>query len=193
MRSMRALPRRWRGETMTPEGRVKAAIKKWLEGQGVIAAAHVHNALAAGTEFTGWYYMPVASMYSVKGIPDFIGVWHGVGWGIEAKAPDGEPTDNQLDQLRAIEQAGGVTAVVSSVSQLAAFKARLEDVWKNAHSKSPKTSSVCSKPTQSGASAPRPLPSTSPGSMASTAWIAAPRSAKVVFALAGAGALNARS
>lgn len=123
---------------MTPEGRVKAAVKKELERWGLVPAFRVREFLANGTPFDGWYYMPVQSRFSVKGIPDFVGIWKSVGWGIETKAGDNEPTAHQQDQLQAIEHAGGVAAVVSDVSQLADFRSRMEQVWMNTTSKCPK-------------------------------------------------------
>lgn len=53
----------------TPEGRVKAAVKKVLDEYGV------------------WYYMPVQNGMGVTGIPDFVCCWNGWFIGIETKAP----------------------------------------------------------------------------------------------------------
>lgn len=114
---------------MTPEGRVKAGIKKWLAANRVIPASdaprHFDARTIVNVEFDGWYFMPVASMYSVKGIPDFVGIWFGVPFTIEAKAPGGETTDNQEQQLGCIQQAGGITLVCSDVRQLDDMRGRV--------------------------------------------------------------------
>lgn len=150
---------------MTPEGRVKAAVKTWLSAEGLIPASQVRKALEEGHPFEGWYFMPVQSRFSIKGIPDFVGIWNSVGWGIETKVEGGTPTDNQRDQLEAIQRAGGISAVVSHVSQLAEFKARMEEAWKNAHLKSLRNSNASNAPTQSGGFRKRHGPSSTPTSM----------------------------
>ena len=87
---------------MTPEGRVKAAIKQWLKANGI------------------WFYMPVSNGMGVHGIPDFICCWRGLFLAIEAKAPckRGNTSALQDMQIDAIRSAGGVAVVVDDVSQL---------------------------------------------------------------------------
>ncbi len=90
---------------MTPEGRVKAAVKKWLKDRGI------------------WYYMPVQNGMGVVGIPDFICCWNGRFLAIETKAP-GKRADlsaNQERRIMEIHGAGGAAIVVDDVSQL--------DIW----------------------------------------------------------------
>ena len=89
---------------MTPEGRVKAGIKKLLITLGA------------------WFYMPVSNGMGVAGIPDFIVCWKGWFIAIECKAPGKQaPVDmltaNQARQIKAINAAGGIAIVVSSVRQ----------------------------------------------------------------------------
>lgn len=86
---------------MTPEGRVKAGIKKLLIQLGA------------------WFYMPVSNGMGVQGIPDFIVCWHGWFIAIECKAPGNENklTANQARQIKAINDAQGIALVVSSVRQ----------------------------------------------------------------------------
>lgn len=55
---------------LTPEGRVKAAIKKFLH-----------------TLADCWFFMPAAHGYGVNGIPDIIGCYRGLFFAIEVKAP----------------------------------------------------------------------------------------------------------
>lgn len=87
---------------MTPEGRVKAAVKKLLKEQGV------------------WFYMPVQSGMGVVGIPDFICCWDGKFLAIETKAPGkrANVTPNQQNRINEIHKAGGSAIVVDDVEQL---------------------------------------------------------------------------
>jgi hypothetical protein len=87
---------------MTPEGRVKASIKKLLQKRGA------------------WYYMPIQNGMGVTGIPDFIACIDGRFVGIECKAPGKESnvTPNQQRQLDSIQAAQGYSVVVSDVGQL---------------------------------------------------------------------------
>lgn len=87
---------------MTPEGRVKNAVKKLLVQLGI------------------YYFMPVGGPYSIHGIPDFICCWHGWFIAIECKAPGKEKTltANQDRQVNAINAAGGIALVVCDVRAL---------------------------------------------------------------------------
>lgn len=80
---------------MTPEGRVKKQITALLKQY-----PHV------------FYDMPVPGGYG-KSTLDYIGCAGGLFFAIEAKAPGNVPTDQQKLLLGRIEQAGGVTFVVS--------------------------------------------------------------------------------
>ena len=86
----------------TPEGRVKAKIKTWLQARGI------------------WFFMPVSSGFGVKGVPDFVCCIGGTFLGIEAKAPGKLSNTSELQkiQLAAIKAAGGIAIVVDDVSQL---------------------------------------------------------------------------
>jgi hypothetical protein len=81
---------------VTPEGRVKAAVRKFLKSKGA------------------WFYMR-------SGIPDFICCWEGKFYAIETKAPGkrSDATPNQLREIDGIKLAGGVALIVDDVSQLA--------------------------------------------------------------------------
>lgn len=98
---------------MTPEGKVKAAIKTYLISKGVWFAGK-----AAPPVVTGWMYMPLAGPLGVSGIPDFVGIYKGRPFFVEAKAPGGKPTDIQLLRHEEIRLAGGVVLVASSVDEL---------------------------------------------------------------------------
>lgn len=86
----------------TPEGRVKAAIKKYLK-----------------TLPDCWFYMPVQNGMGVVGIPDIVGVINGRFFAIECKAPGKENnvTANQRATLQAITDAGGIAFVASDVEE----------------------------------------------------------------------------
>lgn len=99
---------------MTPEGRVKAAIKRWLAAQG------------------WWYCMPATGGYGASGVPDIVGCRPvvvgpehigqvmGAFFAIEAKAPGKRRNTTELQdrQIAAIHQAGGGAIVVDDVAQL---------------------------------------------------------------------------
>lgn len=87
---------------MTPEGRVKAAVKKWLKARGI------------------WFFCPVSNGMGVHGIPDFICCWQGRFLAIETKAPGRikEVSAPQQLQLSAIQDANGLALVVDDVSLL---------------------------------------------------------------------------
>lgn len=87
---------------MTPEGKVKTEIKRYL------------NAINA------WYFMPVQNGMGVVGVPDFVACVRGRLVGIECKAPGklGNVTENQRRQLTGINEAGGIGVVVDSVDAL---------------------------------------------------------------------------
>ena len=79
--------------TMTPEKRVKDAIKKYLTGIGA------------------WYYMPVPNGFAGRSI-DFFVCFQGKFYGIEAKAEDvSKATKRQEDTLNDIATAGGGVCV----------------------------------------------------------------------------------
>lgn len=86
----------------TPEGRVKADIKKFLKAHGV------------------WFFMTTTGGFGKSGVPDFVCCWKGSFVGIEAKAPGKRfnTTVLQDDEILAIHQAGGAAIVVDNVDQL---------------------------------------------------------------------------
>lgn len=100
---------------MTPEGKVKEAIKKYLAARGVWFAGK-----AAPPVIVGWMYMPVMNGMGVVGIPDFVGVFKRKAFYIEAKAPGciADTTENQKQRHKEIEAAGGIVIVTDSVELL---------------------------------------------------------------------------
>lgn len=87
---------------MTPEGRVKNAVKAFLKSKGV------------------WYCMPMGTGFGNSGVPDFITCHNGRFVAIETKAPGkrGNTTVMQDKQIFGIHQSGGVAVVVDDVKQL---------------------------------------------------------------------------
>lgn len=90
---------------MTPEGRVKADIKKVLAKAGA------------------WYCMPATGGYGKIGVPDFLVCHKGRFLAVEAKAPGkrNNTTKAQNDQLDEIFRAGGRSLVCDDVSVLVSW------------------------------------------------------------------------
>ena len=83
---------------MTPEGKVKAAIKRFF---------------STVPKDDLWYFMPVSGGYGRHGIPDFIGCWRGGFFAIECKAGKGKTTALQEKTLMSIMNAQGETYLVN--------------------------------------------------------------------------------
>jgi hypothetical protein len=98
----------------TPEAKTKAAIKKFLDNQGFWRAGAKRP-----EEVIGWYYMPVSNGMGVHGVPDFVCVCNGWALFIEAKAPGGKCTENQIRRHEEIRAAGGLVIVAYSVDDVA--------------------------------------------------------------------------
>lgn len=90
---------------MTPESKVKVAIKKILVEYGI------------------WHFMPQPGPYQIAGVPDFLGIlpWDGRFLGIEAKAPGGRPTENQKRVCGLINENGGVAIITSDPEEVRAL------------------------------------------------------------------------
>lgn len=86
---------------MTPEGKVKAAVKAVLK------------------EIGAFYYIPVQNGLGVIGIPDFIACIRGSFLAIETKAPGkaNNTTPNQKARMREICNAGGVALVIDTTDK----------------------------------------------------------------------------
>lgn len=95
----------------TPEGKVKDAVKKALIAEGVVPFADFASGRAK--DAVGFFYMPVAGPFSVHGVHDFVGCWHGVFFSLETKAPDGkeDATPLQRSFYEAVTRTGGVSFV----------------------------------------------------------------------------------
>jgi Holliday junction resolvase len=84
---------------MTPEGKIKAKIKKVLES-------------VPGC----YFFMPPANGYGRAGIPDFVGCLNGRFFAIEAKAGKGKTTALQDREIAQIKSCGGFAIVVNEVN-----------------------------------------------------------------------------
>lgn len=82
----------------TPEGKVKAAVRKLL------------------VEFGIYYFSPSANGYGRAGIPDIICCFGGRFIAIECKAGNGVTTALQDKEIAAIRTAGGMTMVVNETN-----------------------------------------------------------------------------
>ena len=82
----------------TPEGKVKAAVRKLLVDFGI------------------YYFSPSANGYGRAGIPDIICCFGGRFIAIECKAGKGTTTALQDRELAAIRTAGGMAVVVNETN-----------------------------------------------------------------------------
>lgn len=80
---------------MTPEGKVKAAVRKVLDTEGV------------------YYFMPAANGFGRAGIPDIICCVRGFFLAIELKAGKGKTTALQDREIMAINIHGGRAVVIN--------------------------------------------------------------------------------
>jgi hypothetical protein len=91
---------------MTPEGKVKAIIKKRLEERGIYYHMPVQNGMGKPT-------LDFICCMPVKITPEMVGETVGLYLAIEAKAEGKEPTAIQTETMEAIEVAAGIALVVA--------------------------------------------------------------------------------
>ena len=89
---------------MTPEGKVKAEIKKYLDSLGQSC----------------WHFSPMMMGYGRKGIPDIVGCYKGHMFTIEVKAPGkmGTVTPWQLREANALKAAGAVNILADTAKEI---------------------------------------------------------------------------
>lgn len=80
---------------MTPEGKVKAKVKKVLEEIGC------------------YYFFPATGGFGKSGVPDVIACIAGIFFGIECKAGGNLPTMLQQHNLKLIRENGGKSIVIN--------------------------------------------------------------------------------
>jgi hypothetical protein len=93
---------------LTPEGRVKKAVKAMLTDRKI------------------WFFMPQAGAFGVSGVPDFIcclPAFNGKLLGIETKAPGKRANTTALQdrQIAAIRAARGWAIIIDDAAQLEEF------------------------------------------------------------------------
>jgi hypothetical protein len=64
-------------------------------------------------ELGAYYFYPVTGGYGSSGVPDIVGCYEGLFFGIECKAGKNKPTKLQELNLRQIDTAGGIALVVN--------------------------------------------------------------------------------
>ena len=96
---------------MTPEGRIKAAVLRYLERRGFFAWNNPSGAVRVAPE--RWLH------FGKKGSADILGCLPGGRFlAVEVKAPDGRLTPEQSGFLETIRGLGGVAVVVKSRREL---------------------------------------------------------------------------
>ena len=80
---------------MTPEAKVKKVVVQQLKEMGA------------------YYFYPATGGYGKSGVPDIVGCYKGMFFGIECKAGKNTPTPLQEKNLREIRTAGGLDIVVN--------------------------------------------------------------------------------
>jgi hypothetical protein len=80
---------------MTPEGKVKEVVKKFLKEKGI------------------YYIMPATGGYGSSGAPDIVVCHKGKFYGLEVKSGENKPTALQMDNLSRIEKNGGYAIVIN--------------------------------------------------------------------------------
>tara|TARA_R110000764_G_scaffold125950_5_gene213432 strand:+ start:69 stop:359 length:291 start_codon:yes stop_codon:yes gene_type:complete len=80
---------------MTPEAKVKKVVVQQLKEMGA------------------YYFYPATGGYGKSGVPDIVGCYKGMFFGIECKAGKNTPTPLQEKNLKDIRTAGGFDIVVN--------------------------------------------------------------------------------
>lgn len=81
-----------------------------------LVKARIKKALAAYPE--AWWFMPPGMGLGRAGIPDFVGCYMGVLFGIEAKGEGGKTTALQRREMSRIQEAGGVVRVIDHLDDI---------------------------------------------------------------------------
>jgi len=79
----------------TPEKKVKRNVVALLKGMGA------------------YHFFPTTGGYGASGVPDIVGCYKGLFFGIECKAGTNKPTPLQTKNLAAITAAGGIALVIN--------------------------------------------------------------------------------
>jgi len=79
----------------TPESKVKAKAVAQLKALGA------------------YYFYPVTGGYGSSGVPDIVGCYNGVFFGIECKSGNNKPTALQQKNLDRIAENGGIALIIN--------------------------------------------------------------------------------
>ena len=83
---------------MTPEAKVKKKVVAVLK------------------EFEAYYFYPLTGGYGRSGVPDIVGCYRGMFFGIECKAGKNKPTPLQQKNLDDISKQGGLALIVNETN-----------------------------------------------------------------------------
>jgi len=95
---------------MTPEAKVKKKVVAQLKEMGA------------------YYFYPVTGGYGFSGVPDIVGCYKGIFFGIECKAGSNKPTALQDKNLSDIRKQKGI-AVVINEENIDSVKAIFDDYY----------------------------------------------------------------
>lgn len=113
----------------TPEGKVKAAVKKVLAARNIVPAGSKREMQKEDPDAKGWYYMPVkGTSFGVNGIHDFVGCANGLFFSIETKAGKGVMSAHQEYRAQGIRRGRGAMFLVTAVDDTAALDLWLSEV-----------------------------------------------------------------
>lgn len=110
----------------TPEGRVKAMIRKFLLDNDFKQVG------IGETDGDAFFWMPFQGPYSVKGVADFILCYRGLFVAIEAKA-DTDQTEHQKDFEKLTNACGGLYFLVRASYDMVQLMEKLEWMRKNSN------------------------------------------------------------
>ena len=96
---------------MAGEKRFEEKLKKWLESEGIYALGTPQQDMCA--EPCGfWIKRWGGGKYTKAGLPDMQIVVNGIGLEVELKAPNGKPSELQIQKLNQINNAGCIGFVL---------------------------------------------------------------------------------
>jgi hypothetical protein len=107
---------------MTPEGKVKKVVRK-----------HLDSINDDWPDKYCYYFMPATGGYGKSGVPDIVGCYNGIFFGIELKAGNNRPTPLQKKNLSQINMAHGIALVINEKNMdyvITILEARSRDIRK---------------------------------------------------------------
>lgn len=93
-----------------PEKRFEEKLKQWLESEGIYRLGTPKQDMVA--EPCGYWEKRWGSKYSGAGWPDMHIVVNGISIEAELKAPNGRPSELQIQKLNQIDEAGCIAVVL---------------------------------------------------------------------------------